>query len=392
MAASCAAQEDNQTSSNESETLSDSEMLSENEVLWMNMPDNEGQEESEFANNYNDLYSYFNEAPQAEPISLAFPIADLNGDSAYDILVLKIANDPYTNAFNTEISAMSGSNGTELWAKEYPNSLAIAYPAGDISGDNLSDVVIDVIVGGMNFIPYSEVSALFGSNGTEIWSRPHPLAITFAYPIENAAEGNATDLVEHLFGIDSINGSLVTKISTVNGSSGTDLSSRIFIGGVAAEYPVGNLTSDDVGDSITAIYKLNETSPENITSILVATSGSNREELWSASFNDSLGIAVPIQDISGDSLDDLLVYMLSNNTTITFEMAALQGIDGQMLWRRSFGESPAIAFGGPDLTGEGKGDLIVYRMNEFGESEMEAVKGDDGSILWTKPMMIFIPQ
>lgn len=362
----------------------------------MNIPDANGQEESEFADYY-DLYSHYNEAPPTEPISLAFPIADLNGDSAYDVLVLKIASDPYTNAFSTEISTMSGSDGVTLWQKEYPSSLAIVYPAGDLNGDNLSDVIIDVIIGGMNFIPYSEVAALQGNNGAEIWSRQHPLAVTFAYPLDDAVEDNATDLVEHLFGIDSINGSLVTKISSVNGSSGKDLSSRVFYGGVAAEYPVGNLTSDEVQDSITAVYRINETSPEDITSIMAATDGSNREELWNASFKDSLAVAVPVQDISGDGLDDLLVYMISNNTTIdyttfAFEMAALQGTDGQMLWRRSSGELPAIAFAGPDMTGEGTKDLIVYRLSESGESEMEAVKGDDGRVLWNKPMMIFIPQ
>ncbi len=380
LVASCGAQEENQTSSDES-----TEFL-------LNASDDSGQEEGEPANDYYDFYPYHEDVPSEEPISLAFPAEDLNGDSSHDILVLKIAADPETNAFATDISAMSGSDGTTIWQKEYTDGLAIAYPAGDLNGDGLGDIVIDVIIAGTSFIPYSEVSALHGSNGTEIWSSPQLLAATVAYPIDDLTGDNATDLVVHLFGIDSLNSSLVTKISSVDGSSGIELDSRVFPGAVAAEYPAGNLTSDQIQDSITAVYGIDEAAPENITSTLFATSGSDREELWNTSFKGSLAIAVPISDISGDSLDDLLVYIVSNNTTISFEMAALQGTDGQMLWRRSSGDTLAIAFAGPDLTGDGARDLIVYKLSESGESETEAVKGDDGSLLWTKPSMVFIPQ
>jgi hypothetical protein len=386
-AASCAAQEENQTSFNESQTSSN-----EGEMFWWNVPDNNGQEENEFVDENHDFYSYYEEAPAEEPISLAIPVADLNGDLASDILVLKIANDPETNAFTTEISAMGGSDGDTLWQNEYPGGLAIPYTTEDLNGDGLNDVVINVIIAGTDFIPYSELAALQGYDGAEIWSRPHLLAATFAYPVKDTTGDNATDVVEHLFGIDSLNGSLVTKISLVDGGNGTEIGSSVFPGAVAIEYPAGNFTSNFVQDSITAAYKVDGDSGENITSIIAAKSGFDREELWNISLMDSLAIAIPVQDISGDGLDDLLVYMMSNNTTVTFEMAAVQGADGQMLWRRSSGESLAIAFVGPDLTGDGTRDLIVYKLDESGESETEAVKGDDGSILWTKPMMIFIPQ
>lgn len=361
-------------------------------MFWWNVTDNNGQEENEFVDENYDFYSYYEEAPAEEPISLAIPVADLNGDLASDILALKIANDPETNSFTTGISAMDGSDGYMLWQNEYPGGLAIPYATEDLNGDGLNDVVINVIIAGTDFIPYSELAALQGYDGVEIWSRPHLLAATFAYPVKDTTGDNATDVVEHLFGIDSLNGSLVTKISLVDGGNGTEIGSSVFPGAVAIEYPAGNFTSNLVRDSITAAYKVDGDLGENITSIIAAKSGFDREELWNISLRDSLAIAVPVQDISGDGLDDLLVYMMSNNTTVTFEMAAVQGTDGLMLWRKSSGESLAIAFVGPDLTGDGTRDLIVYKLGQSGESETEAVKGDDGSILWTKPMMIFIPQ
>jgi hypothetical protein len=236
------------------------------------------------------------------------------------------------------------------------------------------------------------MTALQGYDGADIWSRPHILAATFAYPVKDATGDNATEMVEHIFGIDSLNGSLVTKIGLVDGSNGTEIKSSIFPGAVAVEYPAGNFTPDATQDSITAVYKIDGPTGENITSAIMAKNGADHEELWNISLRDSLAIAIPVQDISGDGTDDLLAYMLSNNTTFAFEMAAIRGADGQMLWRRSSGESVAIAFVGPDLTGEGTKDLIVYKLDESGESETEALKGDDGSVLWSRQMMIIMPQ
>ena len=55
-------------------------------------------------------------------------------------------------------------------------------------------------------------------------------------------------------------------------------------------------------------------------------------------------------------------------------------------------ESTFPVTAGPDLTGEGRRDLFVYRLGESESAEVLAIKGDDGRILWSKEGMIFVPQ
>jgi hypothetical protein len=81
---------------------------------------------------------------------------------------------------------------------------------------------------------------------------------------------------------------------------------------------------------------------------------------------------------------------LAENDSISCDIAVLQGSDGKLLWRQSFA-GLAFAVAGPDLTGDGRRDLIVYRQGESDRSEVLAIKGDDGRLLWSREGMIFIP-
>ncbi|RQW80207.1 MAG: hypothetical protein EHM14_05825 [Methanothrix sp.] len=337
-----------------------------------------------------DLYS---QIPAANsPISLAFPVSNMSREGGSDLLVINITSDPATNAFRSQISAFCGSNGSELWQKEYPDSLVYAAPAGDLNGDHYTDIMVDVVIAGTSFIPYSSITSLDGRNGEEIWSNPHFLAATIAYPVKDITGDNATEFLVHVFGIDSLNGTVATKIAEVDGSSGMEIGSKIFSGAVAVEYPAGNFTADPVQDSLTAIYEINQTE-QNVTTEIQAVDGQDRSVLWNKSF-PGLAIAQPVKDLTGDGKDELVVYLMSfaNNTTNSSEMAVLQGSDGKLLWKSSLGNALAFAVVGPDLTGDGKADLIVYKLGGEGESEVVAIKGNDGLTLWSRKGTIILPQ
>ncbi len=368
-------------------------------------------ESTEYA--FSDLdYSdgYYDESlyslPQNEPqvISLAFPAADLDGDNATDLLVMNISSDASNGAFDSEISALSGGNGSVFWLREYPGALVSAQPAGDLNGDGQTDIMVNEILDAGSIIPYSSISAVCGINGTVIWSRSQILALTLAYPVQDTGRSNSTLFLVHIIGMDSMKNRIFTSIARVNGSNGANIDERMFSDALAIEYPAGNLTDDLVPDSITAIYQLNgsltgaksngagENAPLNLTAtMLEAKDGLMRRTLWNYSFSCP-ALAMPIVDLTGDGRDEVLVYLIrySEYGPISSDIALLSGSEGELLWQHSF-SGLAFAAVGPDLTGEGQQDLIIYNWGESENAEVIAIKGDDGRSLWSKEGMIFIP-
>ncbi|MGV8175602.1 MAG: hypothetical protein ACP5OU_07870 [Methanothrix sp.] len=361
-------------------------------------------EDQDFAgDNYDSLFDSYSQIPNMPAVtSLAFPASDLDGDDAMDLLVMNISSEPDTKTFNSNVSAISGADGRILWQKEYPGSLVFAMTAGDLNDDGKTDIMVDEIMAEEGLSLHSSISILDGEDGLEIWSLPQMMAMTLAYPIRDVDGDDASEILVHTFGIDSINSSISTRISRVSGKEGTTLDERIFSDGLAIEYPSGNLTSDDLQDSIIAIYHMNSSTISNINDDIMnitattfeAIDGDERIALWEKSF-DGLAVALPATDLTGDDLDELAVYLIryAENGSISNDIAVLQGSDGEVLWEKSFGGSMALAVPGVDHTGEGLRDLIIYRQlgSEGSGSEVLAVKGDDGRLLWSRPGMVYIP-
>lgn len=367
----------------------------------------------EYSDDYYDSALFSQPQNEPEVLVLAFPAADFNGDHATDLLVMNISSDAGTGVFDSQISALSGSNGSAFWQRDYPGSLVLAQAVGDLNGDGLKDIMINEIFSSGSLIPYSSISAVCGSNGTAIWSRSQILALTLAYPVQDSGANNSTQFLVHVMGMDSMNSRIFTSIARVNGSDGTNIDERMFSDALAIQYPAGNLTDDHVQDSITAIYQINgsltggasdgvdgadgaqkagEDAPFNITATSIeARDGLTQKALWNCRFAGP-ALAMPVEDLTGDKRDDVLVYLLNYSEfgPIGSDIVLLNGLNGVALWQQSF-SGLVLATAGPDLTGEGLRDLIVYNWGESENANMLAVKGDDGKVLWIKEGMIIIP-
>ena len=350
---------------------------------------------------YSSLYDSYSQIPNApETTSLALPVSDLDGDKAADLLVMNISGQAETEDFNSSISALSGADGSVLWQKDYPGSLVYAMTAGDLNGDDRTDVMVNQVLAGQELSLSSSVSVFDGSNGEEIWSRPQTMAMTVAYPVKDNDGDDAPDIVVHTFHVDGMNGSLSTRIARVSGASGVDIDEQEFMGALAIEYPAGNLTSDDVTDNIIAIYQFNgimsdelEDDLKNITATrLEAIDGKGGAKLWEQSFSGP-AVALPVADLTGDDKEELAAYLIryGEDASITNDLALLQGSDGAVLWQNSFPGFMAIAMPGADQTGEGLRDVIIYKLQGSQNVETLAVKGDEGRQLWSRPGTMYIP-
>ena len=264
---------------------------------------------------------------------------DITGDSINDVLVRVTTYDPDTDMpTRTDIKAVNGSNGKELWNESYKNCLADAIPAGDLNGDNKLDVVINLVtcVDPSSYKGYGKVIGVNGCNGKKLWNETKP-------------EGE--------YGV-------------------------MMIGNPA------NLTSANRTDVIVNTMTFTLSGPRTD---IMAIKGSNGKRLWEEPFTtNSMVFGVPV-DLNNDGKDEVVIGLPEEKATslvtegftpTVSNVIAVYGNNGTMFWNSK--DYPDVATFEPagDLTGNGANDLMVW----IGCCRLEAINGSNGQELWNKSM------
>ena len=297
-------------------------------------------------------------APEASVLSLLHLHCDITGDSINDLLVLSYTVDPATgeHTIRSDIEAVNGSNGETLWNKSFEDCLAFTLPAGDLNGDNKTDILINLMyIDPISRGSSAKVIGVNGCNGVELWNKSktgakYEVVVMIGLPA-NLTSTNRTDVV----------------ISTLTLSEYFEKPpKRSWYD--PKEYSVWNEKNGK--SKYSSLYG----SRTDITAI----SGTDGSELWEKSFTDSLVFGVPV-DLTNDGKDEVVIGMPEEGmNTTTPDVIAINGSNGIEIWSNHY---PDVATFSPadDLTGDGATDLTV----RIGCCIVEAVRGYDGTQLWT---------
>ena len=294
--------------------------------------------------------------PEASVFSLLH--CDITGDSINDILVLSYTVDPATGerTIRSDIEAVNGSNGETLWNKSFDNCVAVTLAAGDLNGDNKTDIVINLMyIDPISKGSSAKVIGVNGCNGVELWNKSktgakYEVVVMAGFPA-NLTSTNRTDVV----------------ISTLTLSEYFEKPPK-----TSWYYPKEYIVwNENNGKSK---YSSFYGSGTDITAI----NGSDGSELWEKSFNESLVFGVPV-DLTNDGKDEVVIGMPEEGmNSTTPDVIAINGSNGTEIWSNHY---PDVATFSPadDLTGDCATDLTV----RIGCCRVEAVRGYDGTQLWT---------
>ena len=305
---------------------------------------------------------------------LAFPVGDLDGDELTDVIVTESKYDETTNTTVARVIAKQGSNGTQMWEESVNATgkdncdLDVDW-AGNLDGDGLNDVIV-------NEIKYdgttetARVIAKKGSDGLHLWEESvnatgNDICNIFAVYAGDLDGDGLDDVIVNEIKRNEMTFMPIASVIAKKGNTGAQMWEESVTGIAPAIYalPVGDLDGDGLNDVIVSEINYNETTFMPMASV-IAKKGKTGAHMWEVSVTGAFTYASPAGDLDGDGLNDVIVneniHDQSTDTT-TARVLAKKGKDGTQLLEAQSNESIWVAMGayGYDLNGDGKNDLVL---------------------------------
>ena len=303
-------------------------------------------------------------------LEYGYPADDLNGDGVVDVIA------EIEDAGDCKIMALKGTDGSKEW-ETYLGSVSDGYfystPTDDLNGDGLKDLIVRVREYASET---AEIIALQGTNGAELWRTVvDGYAWCYPYPVEDLSGDGLTDIVLEL----EVWSADTTQLTVLRGSDGHELWSKSFDGEVWSD-EAGDLNGDGLTDVIVEVYER-----ETDTQQVIALRGNDGYELWRKSATGWI-YSIPAGDLNGDGMNDVVVSTVSSDWDYA-EVRAVKGNDGSTLWVKSVsGENVWMASQfTDDFNGDGIIDVLVYTQTyDAGiySYQATAVRGSDGYEQW----------
>lgn len=283
-----------------------------------------------------------------------YPVGDLDGDGIYDILL---------DIGGSTLKAKKGINGIDLWEESVINGAITSYPAGDLNGDGTNDVLLNIYD---RNVSTHTVKAKKGIDGQDLWQETD---FWIGSMITGDLDGDGlNDILLHRSVLNAF------RLEFKKGIDGNVLWTDN--NGIPANgMPAKDLDGDGLVDLFIYSYDNNL-----LKATLKAKKGIDGQDLWQE-IRDVIDYEFyPIEDLNGDGMNDVLLGVYDNNLP---SLKAKKGIDGQDLWQTDIHPITIDAVG--DLNGDGTND-IVQRIEAYpcedGPCILKATKGIDGQDLW----------
>ncbi|MGB7570917.1 MAG: hypothetical protein WBL87_04100 [Methanothrix sp.] len=269
----------------------------------------------------------------------AMTAGDVNGNGLTDVMVDQVLAGEELS-LSSSVSIFDGSNGNEIWSRPQTMAMTIAYPVKDSDGDDAPDMVVHTFhVDGMNGSLSTRIARVSGASGTDIDEKTFIGSLAVEYPAGNLTADGVPDRIIAIYQLNgSMSGELeddlmnitATTLEAIDGQGAAKLWEQSF-DGPAMAVPLTDLTGDGMDDL--AAYLIRYGEDASITNDMALLQGSDGAVLWQKSFPGFMAIGVSGADQTGEGLKDMIIYKVEGSEEV--ETVAFKGDDGRQLWNRT---------------------------------------------------------